>query len=99
MIPFAMTAAIPSVAPAAGAGLGASAIGAGIGGGMGFLSDSQKKKEQQKQQQRADEERYPGGHRRMGQIMEALNAYREQKMAGQMALSQAAFSWADNLRL
>jgi hypothetical protein len=80
------------------AGMG-SAIGAGIGGGMGFLSDSQKKKEQEKQQQRADEERYPGGHRRMGQIMEALNAYREQKMAGQMALSQAAFSWADSLRL
>lgn len=91
-----------AVGAVSGGGLsagGASLLGAGIGGGMGFLSDSQKKKEQEKQRKREEEERYPGGHRRMGQIMEALNAYREQKMAGQLALSQAAFSWADSLRI
>lgn len=96
--------AATAAAPAAGGALGglgsvAGPVGAVAGGGMGLFSDLQKKKEADRQRQRENEEKYPGGHRRMGQIMNALNAYREQKMAGQLALSQAAFQWADSLRI
>jgi hypothetical protein len=69
-------------------------IGTVVGGGAGLYSDMEKRK-QRKKEEAASRPR----HRRLAQIQDALNAYRETKLAGQLALSQAAFSWADSLRL
>ena len=68
--------------------------GTAIGGASGLLGDIFNRKERKKAEKASRPE-----HRRMTSIQNALNAYRENKLASQLSLSQAAFDWANNLRL
>jgi hypothetical protein len=68
--------------------------GSVIGGGAGLFSDLEARKERKKQE-RASRPR----HRRMAQIQDALNTFREQKLSSQLTMAQSAFDWANSLRL
>lgn len=74
-------------------------IGAGVGGITGAVSDNEKKKARERDESNPNSPNYRPKNRRLTQLQTSLNAYRQQKLAGQMALSQAAFQWADSLRI
>lgn len=65
-------------------------IGAAVGGGAGLFSDLEKRKQMKAMRPK---------NRRMTEIQNALTAYREQKVAGQMTMAQSAFDWANSLRI
>jgi len=69
-------------------------VGAATGGVSGLIGDLFNRKERKKAE-RASRPK----HRRMTAIQEAMNAYREQKLAGQLTMAQSAFDWSNNLRL
>lgn len=78
----------------AGAAGGAGLLSAGLGLGSGIMSDVEKRKERKKAEKASRPER-----RRLTEIQQALQAYRETRLASQLTTAQAAMEWAGNLRI
>lgn len=74
-------------------------IGAALGLATGLASDNQKKKAKERDESNPNSPNFRPKHRRMTQIQNTLNAFREQKLAGQLTMAQSAFNWADSLRV
>lgn len=84
-------------------GMGASSLagplGMALGGITGAVSDNQKKKAKERDESNPNSPNFRPKHRRMTQIQQTLNAFREQKLAGKLTMAQSAFNWADSLRI
>lgn len=72
-----------SVAPGIG-----TIIGAGLGAASGAMSDREKKKQAEQGRPK---------RRRLKKLQDALSAYQQQKLAGNMTLAQSAFNFGQNV--
>lgn len=73
-------------------------IGAGVGAGSELMNQNEQKKAREREESNPNSPNYRPKHRRMTEIQNALNQYREQKLSGQLTLAQSAFDWANSLR-
>lgn len=86
--------ALSAAGAGAGAAGGAGLLSAGLGAGAGIFSDMEKRKARKKEEKASRPER-----RRLTEIQQALQAYRETQLASQLTTAQAAMDWSQNLRI